>query len=97
MEFSIFRFLSKKDNPILKSNLATQAPVNEINQPKVPLAAKSAVTESLLTYLLMLEVIRRTLPLESEKNNSEKTKSNKEKFKNNSYYKKWKKRTIMLK
>ena len=96
MKYSISHWFPKKKNPAIKNNLSSETSTHETDETKSPTTAKSASTESILTYLLLMEVIRRALPMEAEKKDSNKSKPDKDKLKDNSYYKKWKKRTVML-
>ena len=97
MKYSISHWFPKKKNLAIKNNHNSETSIPETGEAKSHTTAKPASTESILTYLLLMDIIRRTLPLESEKNNSEKPKTSKDKLKDNSYYKKWKKRTMMIK
>jgi len=97
MKYSISNWFPNKKSPAIKNNLNSETPAHATDEAKSYNPAKPAVTESILTYLLLMEVIRRALPLESEKEDLKKDKSDENKLKDNSYYKKWKKRNLMLK
>ena len=97
MKYSIAQWFPKKKNPAINNNLNSENSIPNTGETKSSTSAKSTGTESILTYLLLMEVIRRALPLESEKPDSNKSRPDKDNLKNNSYYKKWKKRTVMLK
>ena len=97
MKYSISHWFPKKKNPVIKNNHSSETPTQDTCETKSHNTAKPAGTESILTYLLLMEVIQRTLPLEAEKKYSNKSKPDKDRLKDNSYYKKWKKRTVMLK
>ena len=97
MKYSISHWFPKKKNLAIKNNHNSETSIPETGEAKFHNTAKPSGSESILTYLLLMDIIRRTLPLESEKNNSEKSKTSTDKLKDNSYYKKWKKRTVMLK
>ena len=97
MKYSISHWFPNKKNPAIKNNLSSETSIPNTGETKSSTSAKPTGTESILTYLLLMEVIRWALPLESEKTDSNKSGPDKDNLKNNSYYKKWKKRTVRLK
>ena len=97
MKYTMSHWFPNKKNLAINNNLNSETSIPNTGETKSSTSAKPAVTESILTYLLLMEVIRRALPLESEKTDSNKSRPDKDNLKNNSYYKKWKKRTVMLK
>ena len=97
MKYTMSHWFPKKKNLAINNNLNSETSIQNTSETKSSTSAKLTGTESILTYLLLMEVIRRALPLESEKTDSNKSRPDKDNLKNNSYYKKWKKRTVMIK